>query len=275
VTSPDPVALDLVFSGVGHTTVLTRRRYRWPLLIGRVFPDPVHRGAGVAIIQNAAGTIIPGDRIRMLVTVTEAGFAVLRGQGATTVAGLPEGATATEVSRVHVEGRSTLVMAIPPRILTAHAHYRQHTEVCVESDATLVLVDGFVVHPDVTHVTFGCYESTVDIRSGAGEILAIDTQRLVSLPRMRHTPKAFGSVFVVCSADDPLRTRVLREMAPIIENLAEPPGRAAVYPAVSALPNDAGVLVRIAAADGGSLRSTVDTVVSMVVSALQPSPVAG
>lgn len=87
------VALDLVFAEVAGRTRLTRRRYRWPLLIGRVFTSTT--GVGSVTVQNAAGTLIPGDEVTQRIAVVEGGSAVVSGQGATTVSGVPGAAVAS------------------------------------------------------------------------------------------------------------------------------------------------------------------------------------
>jgi len=156
-------ALDLTFASVGGRTVLTRRRYRWPLLIGRVFTDPTRPGLGSVTIQNAAGTVIPGDRVRQQIRVVDGGSAVVRGQGATLVSGIPCGDVAVEDTRVGVDASSRLLLDASPRILTPHARYRQHTQVCVEPGGRAVLVDTVVLHPDLTDERFGSYESSVAV----------------------------------------------------------------------------------------------------------------
>lgn len=86
-------ALDLVFARVGGRTVLTRRRYRWPLLVGRVFDD--ERG-GVLTVQNAAGTLIPGDVVRQLVEVVDGGVATVGARARRRSVELPTGAESSK-----------------------------------------------------------------------------------------------------------------------------------------------------------------------------------
>jgi urease accessory protein len=258
------VALDLTFADVGGRTVLTRRRYRWPLLIGRVFPDPGRPAVGSVTIQNAAGTVIPGDFIAQRIEVIDGGSAVIRGQGATMVTGLPDGDAAIEDTDLRVDATSRLLLDAAPRILTPHAHYRQRTRVCVMPGGRAVLVDAVVLHPALTDDLFGTYRSNVEITGAAGTMLALDAQRLDAMPRVRRAPTSFATVYVVGTELDTGMTA----LTPELESLSVLTGERRAYLGVSDMPNDAGWAVRIAASDGGVLRSTVRAVTAVVAAPL-------
>jgi urease accessory protein len=248
-------ALDLTFAAVGGRTVLIRRRYRWPLLIGRVFSDPARSCGGAATIQNAAGTLIPGDALTQRIRVVDGGSVVVRGQGATTVSGIRDGLVAVEDTEMSVDGRSGLVFDPAPRILTPHARYRQCTRVTVASGGRAVLCDAVVLHPALTDKVFGSYESVVDVCGPGGALLARDAQLLEGMPRVRRSPMAFATVYVigagsVAIADD-------------VESLAVLDGDRPVYVGVSDLPNECGWAVRISASDGGVLRSAITAVLTL------------
>ncbi|CAN5571167.1 urease accessory protein UreD [soil metagenome] len=256
----DRTALDITFAAVGGRTVLTRRRYRWPLLIGRVFRDPDQPLTGSVTIQNAAGTIIPGDVIRTRMTVVDGGSAVVRGQGATVVSGTPGGAVAVEDTHVRVQAGSGLLLDPSPRIVTPHARYRQYTELCVGAGGRAVFVDSLVLHPDLAAEDFGSYESSVAVTAADGSLRALDAQMMATLPRIRRAPRAFGTVYVVDTGLDTTMTA----LSPNLESLSVLAGDSRVYVAVSDLPNDAGWAVRLAASDGGVLRSVAAAVTAIV-----------
>lgn len=253
-------ALDLVFAGAGGRTVLTRRRYRWPLLIGRVFDDRERPAVGSVTVQNAAGTLIPGDVVRQSVSVIDGGQAVVRGQGATVVSGVPGGAVAIEDTVLRADAGSRLWFDNPPRILTSHSRYRQHSEVCVEPGGGVLLVDAVVLHPDLTESTFGGYESRVAVIATDGRLLALDAQRLTAPPRVRRAPNAFATVYLVGSGFD----RVMTAVTPALEALSVLGGERRSYVAAGDLPNGAGWAVRIAASDGGALRATMAAVTALL-----------
>ncbi|KAA0090325.1 urease accessory protein UreD [Mycolicibacterium sp. P1-18] len=237
-------ALDLVLARVGGRTVLTRRRYRWPLLVGRVFDDD--RG-GVLTVQNAAGTLIPGDVIRQSIAVVDGGVATVRGQGATTISGTPTGAEAFEDTRLDVDATGELWYSPAPRIVTPRARYRQELRVAVEPGGRAVVVDAVVLHPECGDADFGSYASTVEVRGPERQLLAVDAQSLDAMPTARRAPSAFGTVYLIGLDDAPTEV-----------------GSRDAYSAVTELPNGAGWAVRIAARDGGALRAALDDVLSVV-----------
>jgi urease accessory protein len=258
VTDAQHTAVDLRFARIGSRTVLTRRRYRWPVVIGRVFSDPHHRGLGTLTMQNAAGTVIPGDVIRQHIEVVDGGWAAVGGQGATLVSGIPGGDVSAEDTRLYVDASSRLRFDPAPRILTAHARHRQHTEVCVETGGSAVVVDTVVLHPELTDATFGSVESTVTVRAADGALLALDAQLLDRTPVHRFT--AFGTVYLIGAGFD----TALTALTPALEDLTCR-AEGSVYPVytgVSDLPNAAGWAVRVAAADGGVLRTAVAAITS-------------
>jgi urease accessory protein len=245
-------ALDLIFADVGGRTAMTRRRYRWPLSVGRVFEDPVRPAGGTVTVQNAAGTLIPGDVLRQRISVVDGGTIVVRGQGATVVSGAPGRGAAVEDTCLQVGVDSRLWLDASPRILTRYARFRQHIEVCVEGSA--LLVDAVVLHPEVTDATFGGYESTVRITAPDGQLQALDAQALDALPRVRRAPRAFATAYAVGAGFD------VPAIIDELEALTVLTGDRRVYVAVSALPGEAGWTVRAAAWDGGTLRSTIGAV---------------
>lgn len=261
-------ALDLTFASVGGRTALTRRRYRWPLLIGRVFTDPARPGVGLVTIQNCAGTVIPGDVVTQRIDAVGGASAVVRGQGATIVSGVPSGQTAVDDTRLHVDASSRLVFDPSPRILTAHARYRQRTQVCVEPGGCAVIIDAVVLHPDLTDETFGSYESGVAVTATDGTLLALDAQMLETTPRVRRAPTAVGTVYVVGSGND----QTMTVLSPDIESLSVLTGERRVYLAVSDLPNQVGWAVRIAGSHGGILRSTIAVVTELIEARLASYP---
>ncbi|MFA5709060.1 MAG: urease accessory protein UreD [Mycolicibacterium sp.] len=253
-------ALDLRFARVGGRTVLTRRRYRWPLLVGRVFPDPSRPHVGSLTIQNAAGTVIPGDVIRQRIGVHGGGFAVVQGQGATLVSGVQGAGVSVEDTCLAVDASSRLLLNASPRILTPHARYRQRTQIRVERGGRAVLVDALVLHPDLSNDTFGSYESSVAVRSADGTLLARDAQVLETMPRVRHSPTAFGTMYLIGAGFD----RAMTALSPDLNSLTMLTGDRRVFVAASDLPNDAGWTIRVAASDGGVLRATLAAVTAIV-----------
>jgi urease accessory protein len=126
-----------------------------------------------------------------------------------------------------------------------------------------VFVDTVVLHPNLTAADFGRYESSVAVTTGDGSVLALDVQLMATLPRVRRAPRAFGTVYIVGAGLDTTMTA----LSPNLESLSVLTGEGTVYVAVSDLPNGAGWAVRLAASDGGILRSVAATVTALVENA--------
>lgn len=260
-TVPTRSALDLTFTEVGGRTVMARRRYRWPLLVGRVFAHPDRPNVGSVTIQNAAGTIIPGDLLRQRLAVVDGGSAVVHGQGATQVTGAPGSRASVEHTYIEVDGRSRLVFYPSPRVLMAHANYRQRVSACVGRGGRAVLVDTVVLHPELTDGTCGSYESTVSIISVVGAVLTVDSQLIERIPAFRQHFKGFGTIYILGIERD--STMIIALMAGL-EEMAAPSCDRPVYSGLSELPNGAGWAIRVAAPDGGALRAATDSLIQLV-----------
>ncbi len=198
---------------------------------------------GSLTVQNSAGTLIPGDVIAQRVSVVDRGAAVVRGQGATMVTGVPGGDVTREHTDVTVDATSRLLFDAAPRILTAHTHYRQRTRVCVALGGRAVLVDAVVLHPDLTDDLFGSYRSDVEILDAAGTMVALDAQYLDGMPRVRRALDVFRDrVRRRC------RTRHRNDGADALglESVSVLTGDRRAYVGVSDMPNGAGSAVRIA-----------------------------
>jgi urease accessory protein len=132
--------------------------------------------------------------------------------------------------------------------------------VCVTPGGRAVLVDAVVLHPALTDDVFGGYESVVEIAAPDGTLLARDAQHLEAMPRVRRAPTAFATVYIVGDGLDTAMTVLSSEL----EALSVLIGDRRAYIGVSDLPNGAGWAVRIAASDGGVLRTTIGAVTAVV-----------
>ena len=176
--------------------------------------------------------------------MVDGGVATVRGQGATTISGTVSGAEAFEETQLTVDATGELWYASAPRIVTPHARYRQELRVCVAPGGRAVVVDAVVLHPECGNADFGWYASTVEVRGPEQDVLAVDAQSLDAMPTARRAPSAFGTVYLIGLGD------------------ARPHVPDDVYGASTELPNGAGWAVRIAAPDGGALRTALDEVLS-------------
>lgn len=239
-------SLDLSFESVGGRTVFDRKRYRWPQSVGRLFPGP-HSGSGSVIVQNSGASIHPGDVIEQRIEVGSGAWVQVLGQGAMLVTGKLGCAVATESTVLRLRGDGRLVHRPEPRILMPHAHFVQVTEIEI-GDGSAVVVDAFVLHPELSADDVGSISSIVRLRCVEGEEpLMVDAQQLNATLWPRSL-RAFGTVYVLGSTAT-------------VPSTSDVDG---VHLAATELPNGVGHAVRMAAEEGGALRTALDRTVQLI-----------
>lgn len=242
--------LDLAFGHHPHAgTVLTRRRVRWPYVLTNPFRlDDVPAGMLTVILQSASGAVVMGDSLSQRIRLGAGAALHLTTQGATAIHSMPPPREAQERIELEAEALSLLEYLPEPRILFPGAALRQTLRLRLHEDATALVADGFVAHdPSGGDASFRRLASELVLERPDGRRLAIERFDLAGMPAWTCGLRAFGSFLVACPRD---------RLAPEALAAAVPAGPA--YAAVSALPHDAGWLLRIAAPDGGHLRQALD-----------------
>lgn len=238
-------SVHLEFARISDRSRLVRRHYGWPFVVGRPFRD---QDAALVILQSAAGTLNDGDRTDTSVVVNAGAAARIRGQGAMSVHRSHDGPGAVERTRLVAASDAHLDYQPELRVLFPRSRFTQRTEVALAESGTVLLADGIVGLRGLSADTFEwCRTELVITRDGV--LLAHERSQIhgwADLPGRVGTFTAFGQVLAlgVALADDP--------KSPAAELPSSDENR---YVACSALPNDAGVAVRVAATDGQHLRA--------------------
>ncbi|OBA35703.1 urease accessory protein UreD [Gordonia sp. 852002-51296_SCH5728562-b] len=251
--------IDLAFGLAGGETVLTRRRHRWPFHVGRLF-GPDDDPYSTLILQNVAGSMIPGDRVRSRFDLGAGTRVALRGQGAVTVAGVPGGAASQEWCTIRAGEDACAVVDTGLRVVGPSASHRQRTYLTLAPSANVILVEATAIHPSVDIGSGGIVDSAITVRMCTDRrCAAVDHQLLATASSPRQF-RAFGSVYALgaAAADDP--TEDLRLLLESLESDTR------VYCAVARLPHRLGLIVRAVAEDGGVLRTFLSEV-SQITSA--------
>jgi urease accessory protein len=259
-SADDAPQLDLAFErGADGRTVLARRVHRYPFHV----TAPLRDGGTAArvVVQSASGGLYGGEHVAQRIVAQEAADARLRFPSATVVHAAR--ATGGTVQRATLVARAGARLAWLPRpaILFPGACLVQRTEVRVAPDAVVVLTDGAMPHDprDERGPARSLLAETV-VRGLDGRLLALDRQRLddatldAARPGAVGAYRAFGTVWIVgalgADASAACRARVA----------ADVDGRDGVRAGASALPNGCGLVVRIAARDGGALDAALERV---------------
>jgi urease accessory protein len=240
---PESPALDLVFARGGDRTILVRRMHRWPYEVGRLFPG--HGSApATLIVQSGSGSIITGDWLGQRIVAEEGARVRVLGQGAMSVHRASRSAGSGETLHLRAAAGAWLENIAEPRVLFPGSDFSQETRVEIDPGAVVISVEAVVVHPEPG---VGRYRSTLSVIV-AGELVAREHGELAIGD---CGPAAFAVVVVAG-----LSPAVALGLDWSAWNAAT--GNRKVYGAVSPLAFDAGVVVRVAAADGRGMRDAVD-----------------
>lgn len=246
--------LDLAFAADGDGRTYLHRQYAsYPFHVCRVhYHDKDHPGLATLYVQSCSGGIYEDDRLDVTLGAAQGAEAYVSTQAATVVHSMPSG-SATQSARVKCEGGSYLEYLPDPQILFPGSRCRSEIAVRLSGNAVALVSDSFLTHdPAGRDDMFAAYFSEIVIEDEAGKALAIDRLKVDGLafrdscPGLSGRFKAQGTM-IVAGLDFPVsgvaaelhKIRLDRDVAAI---------------GCSLLPNSAGTLVRVLAADGAALK---------------------
>lgn len=248
----------LDFARVGAHTALVRRRFTWPFFVGRQLSAPDVPAAAVTTIQSASGTLNAGDRTTTALRVGKKAYAILRSQGAPSVHRSRDGHGVREATEIQVAERGRAELLAEPRVLFPGSRYEQITEIRTSAGACVIVGEGVIALTGASGESFAEYIAR--LRVHRDDRLLVDevnsTGPWVSVPGAIARYTAIGSVTIIVdeSFDMPVFDRGWSD--------------GTRYVASTSLPNGAGHIVRIAAADGMQLRRTFSETVDRVRAAI-------
>jgi urease accessory protein len=263
---------DLAFAAdVGGRTFLARQYANYPFHVCRaLYQDAERPGLATLYLQSCSGGLYEDDRLDMRVEVAEGAEAHVSTQGPTIVHTMPSGSARLDA---HIVGapRSYLEYLPDPQILFPDALCASRIEVTLSGDAVALVSDSFLGHdPDGRGELFANYASEIVIANETGQVLAIDRLRVdggsfgEACPGISGLYTAQGTMIVAGFA---LSSPVLAESLRAIR-----PGRDVAAIGVSELPNSAGLIVRLLAVDGASLKRAMTSAWSAARTVLKGAP---
>lgn len=244
----------LVAEFAGGRTILRRQHVGYPSHVTRGFYlDSVRPDLLTLYLQSASGGLYAGDRIVLDIDVGADAAFHLTTQASTVVHDGRDAGSMLE-QRVSVGRGGFCAITNDPYILFPGANLDLKTTATVAEDAVLLLVDGFAVHdPKNAGRSFAQFAGDLKIMRPDGRVLVLDRGGIRG-DQLRH-----GAVATMAAA--------------AFVTMIAPPGR---WPAVTALqeaadqcgclagastaPNDAGVILRMLAPDGGTLARGLEAV---------------
>lgn len=232
--------LDLSFIARQGQTLLDRRLFSYPYVLMRTFREP--SGAVQLIVQNSSGPVHDLDDLATNLGLNPDTKVRLTYQGATAIHRARSGNISRERLTISLREGAHLAYLPEARIYFPGARHHQRTDVTLSTDSTMFFVDSFTTHdPQGRGRTLAELDNTLTIRR-AGELVHLDRQHLES-PSFGTRFRAFGTILLI---------GYQRPQIPEITDL---------YAASSALPNDIGWSIRLAATDLRPIRAAVRAVI--------------
>jgi urease accessory protein len=246
------VEAHLAVDVAGGRTTLRRQRVGYPLHMTRGFYlDEARADLLTVYLQSASGGLYAGDRLKLDVSVGANAAFHLTTQAATVVHD-GRAAGARQQQSIAVGPGAFCAVANDPYVLFPGADLELDTVAAVADDAVLFLAEGFAVHdPRSAGRTFAQFHSRLKITRPGGRLLVQDIGRIGG---EELTQGALGSMAAAAS----LLLVAPRDRCPSLQEMGQAADRHGCLGGCSLAPNDAGLVMRILAPDGGALARAME-----------------
>jgi urease accessory protein len=205
-------------------------------------------------VQSVSGGLFGGDRVTQRVVIGDGGEAVIRMPSATVVHHRRDKPASSYTVTLRTAHKARLLYLPRPLILLPGSEVVQATEIELGRDSEVLLQDSFLMHdPQGVASVARALDSRLTIRTASGRLVAVDRMRVTDEVLAAATPgvvggyRAFGTVWVLRPTEREVYRRFKAAAALV------PTKASACYLAMSPLRAESGVMVRVAARDGGDL----------------------
>ena len=248
--------LDLTFARrIDGGTALTSRHVAYPYTVTAPVRLPgTAPGPARLILQSASGGLYAGERLGQTIKAGPSAAVTIECPGATVVHGMGPGLTAALSLRLEAAEGSRLSYLTRPLILFPEAALDQHVVLRAAAGASILYREGFCLHdPGRTGRAFRHYRAATRIESPTGGLLVLESasvdgaELLAGRPGVAGPFRAFGSVYLVRPMPEAAVSRLKTEL------MQTGLGPGTTYTSATALRRGCGLMVRIAARDGGAL----------------------
>lgn len=240
---------DLEFVRVGARTHLGRQFVSYPFHVTRPFYlDRKPAGLATLYLQSAAGGIYRGDRLQLTIDAAAGAQCQVTSQSSTIVHDC-RGQTGCHATGIRAAAGAFVGLIMDPLILFPGAAIEMRTDVRLDPDAVVVLADAFVLHDPSAgdREPFALFANELTVTDAAGRLLLADRLRVIGAEFSRLAPHGSrttaGSIFALGRLPATLT----------LEDLENGIAATGSYAGATRLPNDAGLAVRLLAADGAEL----------------------
>ena len=235
---------------------IARQRVGYPFHITRPFHfDEAPAGTLTLYLQSVSGGIYQGEDLRMVCNAGVGSAAHVTTQAATIVHRMPAAPARQTVALAAADG--ALLEYLPdPLIMFPGARLTSVLEIEASADATVIASESFAHHdPGGENRRFESFETALRISDESGRLLVLERYALTGDRLAEGAGEIAGwpaqGSFVVAHRG-PAREPILAELRAALAPTDS------FYGGASALPNGAGVGVRLLARDGARLRSGLE-----------------
>ena len=227
-----------------------------PLRLDR---EPVHMAT--VILQSASGGIFANEQLTQSIDVLNGAAARVMTPSATVVHAMPNGGKASQTITIGASAGALFEWLPQPLVLFPDSRLAQTLVIKAAPDAMVLATEGFLTHDHTgKDATFGWLDTRIELRRCDGRLIAMDHSRcsgemlLAPLPGIVGRFRAFGTV-LVCAELPQQKVALLSEAM-----IASAQSISRLYLGTTVIRGNAGVLLRIAANDGGSLVQAMATI---------------
>lgn len=251
----------LVAEFAGGRTTLRRQHVGYPLHVTRGFYlDEARPDLLTLYLQSASGGLYAGDRLKLDVAVGADAALHLTTQSATVVHHGQDAASVQQV-RISVGYRAFCAISSEPYVLFPGANLSLDTIAVVADAAALFLADGIAVHdPKGQRRAFAQYAGRLRVMRPDGRMLLRDCGGLAGgefLKGPLGTMAATATALLIAPPD----------RLPTIESLVQAVDACRCLAGASMAPNQAGLVMRLLAPDGGALARGIEAAFHVAASA--------
>jgi urease accessory protein len=246
--------LELQFaSDANGRTYIERQFAAYPFHVCRaLYHDTACEGLATLYIQSCSGGLYEDDRLDITFEAKTAAAAHITTQASTVVHSMLAGSAAQHTS-IRAGRQSYLEYLPDPQILFPHSRLNSTIHVALAGDAVVLVSDSFLTHdPTGAECAFTSYLSEIEIEDDAGRRLAIDRMQLDGSVLQPRYPGIMGTFVaqgtLIAAGIGSIPKTILADLAHLSRD-----NRVAAI-GLSELPKSSGIIVRIIASDGATLR---------------------
>ncbi|MDZ5453435.1 urease accessory protein UreD [Labrys sedimenti] len=213
------------------------------------------------ILQSSSGGLYAGEGLAQAITAGPQSRVAIECPAATVVHGMKPTLQARQILGIAVSRGGQLRYLSRPLIFFPDAALEQRVVLRAAADATILYREGFYLHDARGgDRAFRQFQSSTQVLDENGALLALDrtvvegAQIIAGIPGIGGAFRAFGSIYLIRSLDE---ADILQVKGALMAHFA---GSSSIYASASALRRGCGLLVRVAARDGGALADALEEI---------------